>query len=597
MGVKVVYRDVDFETKKNLSKVSYTASVQGSYMDSSLLKLPAVPPVRQATLEKDFWRLDGSYDLPDTENNMNIGYFGYGISSEIESGNGYALSQNADVSFFFNKTVSIDKITFSFDDPDYCTHLLVQGYSNAEQTNKILESTVYPDNSFYTYKIGSSKNVASLKFTFYAMNKPNRFLKLYGIDFGEAYSFEDYEVYNVSILKETSLLNQQIPIGTSSISLDTRNKNIEVFKKYKPVFIFKDGKIEQTHYVSMVDTGTTNRADLECSDVMFLLNDFAYTEGITEKQTYTHTGSRMASKFSEYTNNMPGYEGPYNLNATLSDVVGKAVSGMPLKVIVERNYASAIVDGYYEDKNQKDLLNQLSFVNQAPVHITNNGIVIVGREFGDVKKIPQNRVFNNVLKRTEEKVNAVSINVYKYNKEDVLFEDYTDTFSPIERTFESENPIFFKYTQINDTSGTSVHQVDIISDYSFYVHPFKVANANANYKMYVSYFVVVPSQIKSTYYLEDINANNTVNLAEISNIAFLTDSKLDTVLNALIEYYKHNSSLEFDMIIKDEQPGDWLEVHTIDRIYTGRIEKMEYTMQGKRIGTVTMRIYEEVSNG
>ena len=592
MSVSIIYRDVDFQAKKDLENVQVYGDIRADYTDVSLLKFVANPPTRKATLEKDFWRLDGSYDIIDADE-TNYAVFSEGMSANTETANGFELSSAINVQYVFEQVRTISKLTFSFDAPDYCTHLIVEGYADKELTENVFQKVYYPNEPFYTCDLEGEFGVVALSFTFLAMNKPNRFFRLYGIDFGESYTFNDEDVYSVSVLEQTSLISQQLYIGTSDISLKSSS---EIFKKYKPIFIYKNGKLEQTHFISNVDRSGFNRVELECADVLFLLNDFGYGEGIRQEEVYTkETDSgavQLSSKFddrSSVVNEMIGYEGAYNLDSTTQDFIQELQKGLLFKMYSVGNASNISVSGYYEGKNKKDLLNEVAFANQCSVRVTPVGQIKIYNDVSEiVKTIPQSRIFSNFSKKTAEKINALSLSVYSYSRTE---KERSDTTSV---SVTEDNPVFIKYARFPAGGGLGGKiTIRIYSDYSFRVG-FHNNNENFSPTGTVYYFTVSSSSTNETIYLEQIDANKKINLASISQTAFITVDNKDVLIDALSQYYSHNSTLDFDMVVEDEELGDFISVDVGGKIHIGRIEKMEYTMQGKKIASVTMRVYEEV---
>lgn len=594
MSVSVVYRDVDFQIKKDVEDARCSGDIRTDYSDLSLMKFVANPSVRKATLEQDFWRLDGSYDIMNADDN-NFAVFSEGISSETQSAYGYALSYAVNVDYVFIESQTISKLTFTFDSPDYCSHMIVEGFSDKGLKNSVFQKTYYPNESFYNCDLEGNFDVLALRFTFLAMNKPNRFFRLYGVDFGISHVFDDEFVYSVSVLEQTSLISQQLYIGTSDISLKSAS---DMFKKYKPIFIYKNGKLEQTHFISNVDKSGFNRVELECADVLFLLNDFGYSEGIQQEQVYSIENpsgiTYLSSKYDtriDAENNMIGYEGAYNLDSTIKDVIDELQQGTLFKIYSDENASSIGVSGYYEGKNKKNLLNEIVFANQCIIKITPTGQLKIYKQIPtNIKSVSQNRIFSNFSKKTVQKTNAISLSIYNYEIEEKQIELEGDYY--YSRTVSEEKPIFFRYARSGAFAGASI-TITFYSDYSFR-YRIESNNENTNSSADIYYFIVTDTQQTEIIHLDEINANNTINLATISNISFINEGNKQALIDALSEYYSHNSTFEFDMIIEDEELGDMISVEVDEKAYIGRLEKIEYTMQGKKIANVIMRVYDEV---
>lgn len=612
MSVKIVYCDVDFQIKKDLSGVSTESETQSGYMDSELFNFVAIPSERQATLERDFWRLDGSYALPDVENKMNMAFFSKSMSGDVLSEYGYNLSESVSLSFVFGTTVNVSNLTFTFDSPDFCTHLYVEGFSDAEQTTSIFGADVFPDRDFYTHEFGIEYEVLSLKFTFYSMNKPNRFLKIFGIDFGKSYSFVDEDVYDISILKETSLISDSLPIGTSNIGLNIRNSQVEEFKKYKPVFIYKDDKIERVHYVTNVDETGFNRMDLYCSDALWLLDEIDNSMFGFIPQTKALTYGEIDSPFIIYSNYYEGdtstidgydlldYRAPHDPRYWVSKFVSDFQKYISFPIIYTKDLEFVLFKETYNEISKKELLLKQVFASQICVRCLNNGFVQLSNQIENriPKKISQKKLFNQYQKITKNKVNQISYNVHTIKKNyvsDSISLDSSSTAGTSYLSSDNDLPLVFTRAHFYNLKSLFLNfnqntQNEIRMEFG------GISDGSGGHRKTTIYgYTITTTTERKTVDLEYVDANSALNVAEVADNSFLTTENESRFINAISEYYKHNSVLEFDMILEDENEGDWLELDMRDKIYTGRIEKIEYTMQGKKIGTVTMRIYDEVT--
>ena len=628
MSVRVVYRDVDFEAKNQLTDVKINGDRNEVLMDDDLFYYCAVPPVHDATMEENYWRLDGSFDVVDELKNPNAAF----CSSTLSNGAneyGYNIENSPEITYVFENGYPIRNITFSFDEEAFCTSVLIEGYGDIEQTNLLFTANAYPDDAFYNFSLDTEYNVYVLKFTFKTMNKPNRFFRLYGIDSGTAYRFSENEVYDVSILTETSLINQQLFMGTSDLTVDTKKYPYINFIKYKPYYIYKNDVIQQTHFLSNFDEVSTNKTSLEGADSIYVMSEFndafpiEQTSGVTYEETArlingAYYCSNVASKygkqeswvFEKWKGSKPEhinfdkiseFSGPYEWNIPLKQLLIKYKKYSKSKIYVLDNVTVHLDKADYTNKSLKYIFENLSFASQYRISVQNNGFICIGNKETLLKNVLPSRIFMNQKKIIEEKVTDVEYSKHYYTVR--TYQNYyeydagvgkdTATHTNYEK---SDIPIWFLGGEVRPpksnipVSHTVSCGIDENGNYNF-VHKVNVGYRYFNY--YVTWAFVEHTTTKKTYNLSQTDSNDRTVKVSVSDNPFITSQNETVFLKSLADYYKHNISIEFDMIIEDEVVGDYVEVQMPDKIYRGYIEKLEYTMQGKKIGTVKMRIYDE----
>ena len=176
MSMRVVYKNVDFEKKKKISSIEAN-NFRTSYSNIDLLKFVAVPTTKKATLEKNFWRLDGSFSSASlTTISDEVSFWSSHVSSDVENEGFYYFQNVPEIIFNFSEITTVKDFCFTFDFPDYCNKMIIYGYSENE-TEPLFQEEFYDfqDN----VSLIEEQNVHSVKFSFLSMNKPNRFLRLF----------------------------------------------------------------------------------------------------------------------------------------------------------------------------------------------------------------------------------------------------------------------------------------------------------------------------------------------------------------------------------------------------------------------------------
>jgi hypothetical protein len=623
MSIRAIYRDIDFEAKMQLSDVLFNGSIHNELTDADLHYYCAVPPVCDATLERNIWRLDGNYDVVDMDKNPNTAYFGSSLSSESGNNGRYMLNDSPTITYKFKSAYSVNDITFSFFEESFCNEVLIRGFVGETE---VFSFTIFPDNAFYNCTLGEIYEVDSLVFTFKSLNKPGRFFRLYGIDLGKAHIFTEDEVYSLSILTETSLINKQMFIGTSDLMLDIRKHRDVNFTKYKPIYIYRGKKIEQTHFLSNFDEAGANQISLSGADTIYMLNEFGEAfPKILKSDTFlqknntenhssilTNYGLKLRGNYNGGNldelkeANIPNYEGPYEFDITLADMLSKYKQYSKTKVYASKDNTDSLSMANYTGETFKVFFELFMFATQGRVIIQPNGFIRLDNKDNEIKTIASNRIYDNQRKVIENRVTNIDYKIYDYSliyhTERRNGDAYdVDEDARIYTILYSETPIWFLGASVwnQDSSSTPIitpyanHSVEL----EFYGARYGVKcdtqlkgrRASGEYK-YAT--LKTDTEEKSTELIK-VNSNGRQVPVSVGDNKYLTKDKEENFINSLINHYEHNTSIEFDMIIDDEIVGDMIRLEFPTKVYTGAIEKMEYTMQGKKIGTVKMRIYKE----
>ena len=604
MSVRVVYRDVDFEAKNQLTDVKINGDRNEVLMDDDLFYYCAVPPVHDATMEENYWRLDGSFDVVDELKNPNAAF----CSSTLSNGAneyGYNIENSPEITYVFENGYPIRNITFSFDEEAFCTSVLIEGYGDIEQTNLLFTANAYPDDAFYNFSLDTEYNVYVLKFTFKTMNKPNRFFRLYGIDFGTAYILNDDVIYNVSILKETSAIKDSIPSGTANIEIYSERLNFDKFLKNKPVFIYKNDAIERVLFVQDTEEINDVRVDVLCIDAWGLLGQAekvlkpfeqqsfearSKEEGGEGTKTYISTedfkleGTPVKANYIDY--QAPSYF------STIDEFFLSLKSVLKTKLYVSDEIKNRTIYSPYNDSASiKTEVVKLLFANQLGFIIQNNGMCLILEESLTHKKVfDSKRIFDDFNIKTNEEVTKITAQVYS-TKSERRKESYDNRTVTIDS--DKRNVLHFVRANFDNYARPNDYNLFVQTKaYTFTVDFSRTSNEKVK-SLDVVYDLDYLSWVTKNVYVKSTNLNISENRIDVTSNEYVNSENFNTVAEALKSYYRVNKSIEFTAVLNDENIGEYAIVKTNKKRYTGIIEKLEYTMQGKKIGTVKMRIYDE----
>lgn len=194
-----------------------------SFVDMQQLKRDELEIRKFATLEKDFFRLDGTFELfPDNPEEYDFGLWSASMSDEDCN-----FETPVVLTVEFSEIHSSLGLTFTFHEPtsDYCDSLNVKWYG---ATNNLLsdmnfnpDSTVYfADNEVESYK--------KIVITFNSTNKPYRYLKLSQLDFGQIKLFSGSDLVSANVLEEIDPISSELRINTLNFTLYSEDAEFSI---------------------------------------------------------------------------------------------------------------------------------------------------------------------------------------------------------------------------------------------------------------------------------------------------------------------------------------------------------------------------------
>lgn len=179
------------------------------------LLLESVPSQNKyGTLESKQWRMDGSFSFfPEVPEQ----YF-WGLWSTTQSDKSGVFSDPPVLDITFTQDHSSSGLTLHFYSPteDWASRIKIQWFS--QDGGLISTALFYPDAVDY-YCAKKVENYRRIRIHFLETNRPGRYLKLAGIDYGVYLHFSGHEIVEAHVLEECDPLSSEISINTLNVSL------------------------------------------------------------------------------------------------------------------------------------------------------------------------------------------------------------------------------------------------------------------------------------------------------------------------------------------------------------------------------------------
>lgn len=266
----IEYKDISLTASED-STISCTQKT--SFSNVELLKQSSVAFKKFATLEKNLWILDGSFEnfpsAPETEN--------FALwSQELSDANG-VFTTPIDLEINFSSYESCVGITFNFSTltGDYPTEMNIKWYQN----NTLLsEKNLASDNVHYFCE-NSVVNFNKLIITFSKTNKPYRRLKIEQLIYGVVRDFGDDELRNLNLLEDVSLTTEELKINTLDFTLSNKKLIDFIFLKKQPLALTRNGELMGTFFIDTAKRKSKTLYDISAVDYVGVMDKIPFAGG------------------------------------------------------------------------------------------------------------------------------------------------------------------------------------------------------------------------------------------------------------------------------------------------------------------------------
>lgn len=267
----IIYKDTAPGAERNSS-----ISVSGAADFSEPSILPLLPPDELPfpepvlTLEPNHWLLDGSFTFLAGQR---IAFW----SAAISGADGY-FAELPIITITFPVQYTSVGLTLHFDRASggYCSEVAIQWLQgNTEKASAVF----YPDSTSYfchQEAVGYNKIIITLRRT----SLPHCYAKLEQIIFGIIRTFGMRELRGASIVNETNLISEEVPVSIMRFTLDSRDDVDFIFQFKQRMEAYNDSNLLGAYYIDKFSRKSASIYDIECYDAIGVLGDSTFPGGV-----------------------------------------------------------------------------------------------------------------------------------------------------------------------------------------------------------------------------------------------------------------------------------------------------------------------------
>lgn len=517
------------------------------------LLLESVPSQNKyGTLETRQWLMDGSFlFFPEAPRQYFWGFW----SAEQSNGNGIFATPPV-LNIRFDKNHSSSGLTLHFYSPtdDWASKVKVQWY---DANDGLLAVAMFTPDAVDYYCACKVENYCRIQLAFLETNRPGRYLKLAGIDYGVYLHFSGDEIIKARVLEECDPLSAEISINTLNLTLFNQEGRFsilnpegyfDVLQHRQKLTVWEDVRRSAhdtsttsycmgTFYLDDWSNEDDTLADFTAIDTIGLLDGSPFDGGVYD----THVASLAAEILSGY---------PYTLDSVLGE---------------ER------IQGYIPAGTRREALQQLAFAIGAVVDCSRGEIIrIVPTPQRASGLIGTDRRLQDGGKVTLlALVTAVSVTAHRYIPGEASEELYKDTLEPgtYRVTFDAPAVADSLAVRGAELSERGVNHCTLTVS--------KAAEVCVTGHKYSDSATVLRREASN------LPSNAQGNEVSVPDATLVSPDRAAAVAARVLDYYAQRYEQAFRMVAGDEKLADRLIVESFGgEMVRGVVTKLEFDLTG-----------------
>jgi len=520
-----------------------------------------------ATYEPNFWLLSGDYRfLPEDTSNVHVGLMSLFTSNEANYFVGLAGPDLPPevvpivLSIEFSQLHSTEGLTlhFSQQTDDYATVIKIE-YFDGE--NGLIQSDFYSPTTWEFSTEIAVTGFKKIEISFYSTNKPYRYLRVTGIDFGKLIVFSGTDIQQASVIEQTDPLSTTIPIGTMDLTLFSSNAAFSMINpigdytalQYRqPLAVYEDVEDDQVFIGDFFLDEWENKSDtvinFRCVDMLGILDTQPYFGGLWSASEGKVVSALLREMFEAISI-------PYDLDSDLDE--------MP-------------IIGWLPVCSYREALQQIAFAIGVHVSCSRSGVIQIYKTILAKNFILPDRTITTAEKGMDQSltlrtlVTGVEITSHTYNPSSENVQLFSGTLTVGSHTITFNEPVH--NLSITEPSGSTI----IASGANYVV----ISTATEGIVTLMGQKYVDVSQVTGIYNTE-LDTNVKQNILSITGATLVYPAIVDIVAQRVYDYYTQRYLQKVKLFTPTTQVGECVLVDTLyQQKLKGVVEKMELDLAG-----------------
>jgi hypothetical protein len=358
---------------------------------------------KYATLEPDFWVMDGSYLYP--PKTSAVGY-DVGWWSAIQSGADTSLSTPQVITSQLTTNHSSIGLTINFDDlsNEYATDFDIAAYDSG---NSLIYSTSITGNASSKYIL--EHNLANYRKIIITINKwksPYRWARISEISFGIVEQYTDDVLINVSVLEDITTDSSTVSCNELKFTIENQDKRFNILNP-SGVYPYLQRKQKLLTYLGVLKS---DKSTEWVNMGTFYLSEWRSDEGTL---TATFTARDVLDLLSQSSYRKSIYQSRSLSNLAVDVLTDAGISDYSIDSALSSITTTACLDLI----SHRDALQQIAIAGKCVVYVDRSGKVILKR-LNDTPLSGEIIDFDNVYSSPQitldKLINTIDVSIVTY---------------------------------------------------------------------------------------------------------------------------------------------------------------------------------------
>lgn len=373
-----------------------------------------VPGHRIATLEKDFWKLDGSFVLPGSD--LGPGYHLGWWSQALSGADGYFVpGQTPALSIDFGDLHSSLGLMLFFDALSPCSEVAVTWHQGAV----VLKTVIVTENTAAALRIDTPvENYNRITVEFVRTLYPHRYARLMEIDFGVEEIFEGDRLIAASIIEESDPVSATLPVNKLTFTVENKDQRFNMLSP-DGLYVYLQRR-QQIIATAALQIAGSNYEEVPLGN--FFLSQWKNSTGLTA--TLEATDALGLLDRTTY------YASPFWENEPIANVIEHILADAgKFAVTVAPEVVGEAITGYIPVMSHREALQLVLVASRAALRNNRQGILMVYRpNYAQADKdIDYSLILAQPQIEQRELITAVTANEYAYILENDPVELFRET--------------------------------------------------------------------------------------------------------------------------------------------------------------------------
>ena len=428
---KVLFRLVDVDAAEDTTVTATSEAIisKKSQITNAIMDMTG----KLATLETDYWKLDGTFVLPPTveEAGYEVGWW-----SDALSGPEGTFPVPQVVTLQFTKDHSSIGFTIYFDalTDEYAADFIIDVYDSLDV---LLHSEMVTGNILVRYILEHTiENYRKVVITITKWKLPNRRARIVEVSMGVIYEYTGNELISVNVLEEVDTINNEVSSNETKFTIENQDKRFNIMN---PTGAYPALQKLQTvvPYLGVVKTdGSTEYVGMG----VYYLDEWQSDEGALTASFTAHDLLNVISRDE--------YAGDTFVAETLYAIAVEILTAAGVRS-VDHNVDTALqgisTSGTLEKMSYREALQKIAIAGMAVLYCSREGKIIIEQIGTDAlsETIGLDNMYASPLIKLDSLVNTIYI---KSGDTTYTYTDPTKTSDEQVLSIEIDNPLI-------DTSG------------------------------------------------------------------------------------------------------------------------------------------------